>query len=399
MTGGVDLRPLGRDDLEQYFDVRSQAFGVPADQRREWIDRMAGAPELGAVGAFAGSRLLGALRVLPGGQFVGGRSVPMGGIAAVVVRPEARGAGIARSLLSAAVVSMRERGIALSSLHPASTRVYRSAGWEIAGRAGFFTIPTRSLAAIRGDAAGGLEPLGASDHAAVHECFRTFAGALHGAVDRSPSFWWLHEAREDGEGTYRYGVRSGGRLTGYVVYTQRPSDPWGYSIRVDDLAATDRASAVAIWRFLGGHSMQVPEVTAHLAALPGLLLLLDEQDAVLAVENGWMHRIVDLPAALAARSAPTGLHAEVVVAVDDPLPDASGGVWRLTAVGGAVHAERAAEHPDAVRVDVGALSALAIGGTNAAALATAGRLAGAPEAIDALAAIVAAPAPVMTDDF
>ena len=129
------VRGIEPEDLDQYFDVRAQAFGLPAGDRARWRDFMSGAPETAGFGAFDGRRLLGALRVIPGGQFVQGRSVPMGGIAGVVVRPEARGAGVARTLLAEAVAWMRANGIAVSSLHPASTRAYRSAGWELAGRA------------------------------------------------------------------------------------------------------------------------------------------------------------------------------------------------------------------------------------------------------------------------
>src|SRR5205814_790111 len=109
-----DIRGIEIDDLDQYFDVRSQSFGVAATERDEWKQFMATAPDIAGFGAFRGGRLLGALGVIPGGQFVLGRSVPMGGIAAVVVRPEARAAGVARALLGTAIGWMRDADIAVS---------------------------------------------------------------------------------------------------------------------------------------------------------------------------------------------------------------------------------------------------------------------------------------------
>ena len=293
---------------------------------------------------------------------------------------------------------MRASGIVLSSLHPASTRAYRSAGWELAGRAGWATVPTRDLARIRGDASGPVEPLDASDTAARRACWAAYAATVHGAVDRSQSFWWLHEHGDTQDGAFVYGVRSGDGLSGYVAYTQTPGAAiWGYTLRVDDIAARDRATAVALWRFLGGHSMQVERTTLHLAALPSLLFLLDEQDATLDLENRWMHRIVDVPAAIEARRFPAGLTGDVDVRVTDPVGTEQ--TWTLSVADGSGAATPTTTGTQVVATDIGALSALAIGGASVGLLQTAGRLDGPDAAMARLGALLAAPAPVMTDDF
>jgi predicted acetyltransferase len=398
-TTAFDVRAVEADDLDQYFEVRSQSFGVATTERDEWKEFMTTAPDIAGFGAFRGGLLLGALRVIPGGQFVLGRAVPMGGIAAVVVRPEARGAGIARALLQAAIGWMRDTGLAVSSLHPASTRAYRSAGWEIAGQAGWVSVPTRSFSAIRGDAAGPVVRLDATgtDAAEMRSCYAAVAPAIHGAVDRSPSFWALHERGAAHDGAFAYGVRGLDGLTGYVAYTQTPGESWGYSIRVDDFVAQDRATALALWRFIGGHSMQVERVTVHLSALPLLLHLLDEQDAVVHLENRWMHRIVDVPRALAARGYPAGLEASVDVLVTDPvLADTA---WTISVADGTGEASPTTPTDATLRLDIGAFSALSIGGTTVGVLRSAGRLQGPDDAAARLASILGAPAPTMTDDF
>ena len=398
MNASFDVRPIEIDDLDQYFDVRAQSFGVADTERDDWKEFVAGAPDIAGFGAFRSGRLLGGLRVIPGGQFVLGHSVPMGGIAGVVVRPEARGAGVARTLLVAALDWMRASGIAVSSLHPASTRAYRSVGWELAGRAGWATISTRDLAAIRGDVGGAVEPLGASDAAARRACWAEYAASVHGAVDRSPSFWRLHDHGDRQDGAFVYGVRSGDGLSGYVAYTQTPdARSWGYTLRVDDFAAHDRATAVALWRFVGGHSMQVERTTLHLAARPGLVFLLDEQDPIVELENGWMHRIVDLPGAIAARRFPEGLAETVDVCVTDPVGGAR--TWTISVAGGAGTAVTVAAGAHVVRLDIGALSALAIGGTTVGLLQTGGRIEGPDDARARVASILAAPTPIMTDEF
>ena len=400
MSEAFDVRPVEGDDFEQYFDVRSQSFGVSRADHDTWMELIAATPEVVSFGAFRGGRLLGALRVIPAGQFVHGRSVPMGGIAAVVVRPEARGIGVAKTLLGEAITWMRDSGIAVSSLHPASTRAYRSAGWELAGRAGWLRTPTRSFGTIRGDAGGTVEQLDPTGSAEVRACYATYAPSVPAAVDRSDPFWVLHERGGREDGAFLYGVRTDGVLTGYVAYTQM-SDPrsWTYDLRIDDVVAHDRASAVALWRFIGGHSMQVEQVQVPVSALPALSLLLDEQDASIHLENHWMHRIVDVPGAVGARGFPVGVAGTVTVLVTDPLTPGAASAWRISVddrVGSATPADDGAVE---VTLDVGALSALAIGGTTVGLLRNAGRLVGDDDAVARLGGLFQTPAPAITDDF
>jgi predicted acetyltransferase len=400
VTQVFEIRPVEGDDFEQYFDVRSQSFGVPRSDHDDWMQLVAATPQVVTFGAYRDERLLGALRVIPAGQFVHGRSVPMGGIAGVVVRPEARGMGVARALLGEAITWMRDSGIAVSSLHPASTRAYRSAGWEIAGRAGWLRTPTRSFGSIRGDAAGTPEPLDPAGSPEVRACFAAHAPSVPAAIDRSEPFWALHERTGREDGAFLYGVRTAGALTGYVAYTQT-SDPhsWHYDIRIDDVVAHDRASAIALWRFIGGHSMQVEAVQLPIGALAGLSLLLDEQDASTHLENHWMHRIVDVPGAMSVRGYPVGTTGGVVVLVTDPLAPGAATAWRLSVEEGVGAATAADDGAAEVTLDIGALSALAIGGTTTGLLRNGGRIAGDDDAIARLGALLQAPTPLITDEF
>jgi predicted acetyltransferase len=400
VSAEFEVRPVEGDDFEQYFDVRSQSFGVSRADHDSWMELVAATPEVVSFGAYRSGVLLGALRVIPAGQFVHGRSVPMGGIAAVVVRPEARGTGVAKTLLAEAITWMRDSGIAVSALHPASTRAYRSAGWEIAGRAGWLRMPTRSFGSIRGDAAGTLERIDPTGSPEVRACYAAYAPSVPAAVDRSEPFWVLHERGGREDGAFLYGVRTDGALTGYVAYTQS-SDPgsWTYDLRIDDVVAHDRASAIALLRFIGGHSMQVEEVQLPIGALPAVSLLLDEQDASIHLENHWMHRIVDVPGAVANRGFPVGVAGGVTVLVTDPLTPGAGSAWRISVEEGAGMATPADDGGVEVTLDIGALSALAIGGTTTGLLRNASRLTGDDDAVARLGGLFQTPTPVISDEF
>ena len=394
----LHTRRLTIEDLEQFVEVRVQAFGISRADRENWIARVDADAEAASFGTFDGTTLLGALRVLPGAQWWLGRSVPMGGVAAVVVRPEARARGVARSLLFTALEWMRDEGIAVSALHPASTRVYRSAGWELAGIAGISRVPTRSVAAIRRGADLAVVPLESDESMAVRACYDAVAQATHGMVDRSSSYWLLRELSAETDGAFTYGVRDTVGLRGYVRYHQESDPGWGYRIAVDECVAGDVDAAAALWRFLGAHAMQAEHLEITAPCAEQLLVLLDEQDVKTVAENRWMTRIVDLERALAARGYLGTSRGEVTVRVTDPWPGGISGTWEIEVADGEASVRRTAGDAD-VTIDVGALSALNIGRFTASALARAGRLTGSPAAGERLGALLAAPLPQISDDF
>jgi predicted acetyltransferase len=390
-----DIRPVRDEELAEYFAIRTQAFGLPDDDEALWRRRATLDPDALTIGAFAGE-MLGGLRVIPVGQFLLGRSVPTGAVAGVVVRPEARGHGVARALLLAGLEWMAARGLVAAALHPASTRVYRSVGFELAGRGGSGTVPTRSLAAITTDEELAVVRLGDADRERVHALWDEYARSVHGALDRTRP-WWRFRELGLGPGDFAYGVQRAERLVGALHYTQRPAARWTYGIDVRDFAALDRDAAATLWRFLGGHSMQVPTIRVPHAAIGNLLLLLDEQDPVVDAVNRWMHRVVELPGFMAARGFRPGTAPPVRVEVRDPWPGGVRGVWELAATDGQGRAIPA-DDPE-VTIDIGALSALAVGRFDVPALRHVGRIDGDDDALARLAGVLSAPRPTMTDDF
>ncbi len=114
----MDLRALTDADRDASWELDADAFHVPAERRDFYLRRFD--PDR-FVGIFDAERLVAQTRSLPFGQFFGGRSVPMGGLSAVAVAPDARGRGCASRVVHAALRAMRERGEVISSLFPATT--------------------------------------------------------------------------------------------------------------------------------------------------------------------------------------------------------------------------------------------------------------------------------------
>ena len=192
------------------------------------------------------------------------------------------------------------------------------------------------------------------------------------------------------------------RVSGYVRYRQVPGSGWGYRIAVDDFMAEDQPTAIALWRYLGAHSMQAEHVEVPHACIDPLVLLLDEQDLKVLTTNRWMTRIVDLAAAIEQRPYPAGWRGSFSLIVDDPWPAGITGSWTVAIADGAgtaVRREDGADPPDGIALDVGALSALMIGRFSASTLRTAGRIRGTDAAVDTIDEVLRAPMPQLNDDF
>ena len=391
----IEIRVPTAEDINGIFDVRAQAFAVPESDRERWTSLVDPA---GMVTAFLGTKVVGSLNVLGLGQWFGGRPVPMGGVATVVVLPEHRGEGIASRLLEASLERMRERGLVVSTLNPATTRVYRAAGWEIGGDLAVHRIPTRALERLpRGDSER-VRRLTREEWTEAQVCYDEAAAAQSGWVDRNDWWWGVLADETFVDQTYVYGVDGEDGLAGYVVFSQAATGTGGYRITVDELVAREPGAAITLWRMLAGHGMQVESISLLRGPVDELLLALPEQDVELVSNNRWMHRLIDAPAAIAARGFPPDVAAEVHLGLTDRLAPWNEGRWVLRVEDG--HGELVAGGTGDLQISINGLSSLATGWAHASALAGAAALHhSSPTDRAALDAIFAGPPPTMVDDF
>jgi predicted acetyltransferase len=375
--------------------VRAQAFAVKESDRDRWTARVDPAEFIVAV---LDDQIVGSLRVLDMGQWFAGRSVPMGGIASVVVLPEHRGEGVAARLLGASLERMREAGQPISVLHPATTRVYRAAGWEIAGDLASHQVATRALERLPRGESEHIRRLTPDDLDAIRMCYDAVASTRSGWVDRRDWLWDLLATENFVDQRFVYGVDGTDGLDGYLVFAQSESPAWGYRISVEELVARDPGAAVTLWRFLGGHGMQVEHIDIECGSIDELLLVLPEQDVKHTGNNRWMLRVVDAPAAIGSRGFPPHVSMEVHLDVTDRVAAWNQGHWILRVEGG--HGELVPGGTGDVQMGVNGFSALYSGWGLSTALVAAGALHhGSATDRAALDAAFAGPPPMMIDDF
>ncbi len=337
-------------DWDQYADLTARSFGPGDVARIRAADEPIVAADRG-LAAFDGDQLVGAALYHDLRQWWHGRPVPMAGVAGVKIAPEYRGQGIGRALMTALAQLMTERGYPLSVLYPATMTIYRSLGWEIAGHLYEAVLPARALFSLpRPDmkAAAGIRRPGPGDAAEVLE---VIGRAHENARDCGPITWdaatvrrWLtRPGRYADQDRYAYLAPDG--FLGYRWH--RGHD----EIFVERAVAASAGTTQALWAVAASNSSVAETVRARVGPSDPLWWMLREQDANIADRESWMLRLLDAPAAIAARGFPA-TDLAVPLQITDDLLAANSGRWELTVRAGAGRLSR-------YRTDLGASAASA----------------------------------------
>jgi predicted acetyltransferase len=393
------LVDLGPDDAEAILELDRWAFASPevADSeldaptiaRFEW-DRTRGAylPDLDGVAQLAGINSVYSLDLpIPGG------SVACGALTWVGVHPIHRRRGVLTAMMQDHLRAVHERGEPVSALHAAEATIYRRFGYGIASHTLFGDLPRGSkLHPVPGadEVRIRLETVDVDRHAdVVGDCYEAARAGRPGMVSRNSTAqrrqvvfdppsrrkgiepMRIFVAEADGEGPAR----------GYALF--RRTEAWVGdrpvgAVKIREFVARDPAAARALWgRLLDLDLSATVELDHRPIDDPLFQFLVDPRAGQITRSDNLWVRLVDLPAALAARRYSTEL--DVVVEVRDELCPWNAGRWRLT--GGPDHARcTPSTDPAAFTLDVRDLGAAYLGSTSLAGLANAGLITVADEA-------------------
>ena len=337
------IRPLTPDlGWDEYLDLTMRSFG-PSDEARI---RASIEPAVAAgrcLGAFDGGQLVGSALYHDLSQWWHGRPVPMAGVAGVQVAPEYRGQGVGRAVMTALAQLMTERGYPLSVLYPATMTIYRSLGWEIAGHLHAAVLPARALSGVARPDMKTAAGSGAQARTTRPRCSRSSA-----APTRRPRLRPDHLGRGHGAplADPPRPVRRPDRYAylapdGFLGYRWRHGHN---EIFVDRLVAASAATTQALWAVAASNSTVAETVRAQVGPSDPLWWMLREQDADIADRESWMLRLLDAPAAIAARGFPAADLA-VPLQITDDLLAANSGRWELTVRAGAGRLSRYRTEP------------------------------------------------------
>lgn len=388
------VRPYRDGDDEALYRLGRLAFGGPKEPvpERLWSN----SPGWYGFVAEDGGQPIGCLKVREYAQFFGGRAVPMGGVASVAVDPYARGRGVATALLDTALPAMRERGDVISALFPSVPPLYRARGWEQTGnyervglRPELFAMLPKPASPPR------LRRAEKADLPALHAAYLDLASTVDGLLDRATAAFQLERVLEIDIVEIADGPD--GSMRGYLS-ADRPDDE---KLITYDLVAADGETALGLLANLGRWTGIMTEISLRIID-PAWWQLLTTLPVVHDVNNHpWMLRVVDLPAAVAARGWPAATHLRpftVDLDVVDEHAPWQAGRHRLVVDDGKVTCEPGGT--GAVRMSARALGPWYAGSADSAMLRRAGLLEG--DAADAclLDLLTGAPHPVrMADAF
>jgi len=390
--GGPEIREVAPgDDLEALFDLSRRAFGpatgppasAPARASRQ-AQLNAAIDERRVFAAFVGGQLVASARYHDMRQWWHGRSMPMAGVAAVMVAPEHRGQGVGRALMRVLLDAIAARGYPLSVLYPATTPLYRSLGWELAGGHHHAVIPARSLRAlvppdVTRKSAGlpGDEPAGTERPAAVRRAGPDDAADVLAVLGR------VHErARDCGPNTRDRGTvarwLADPELFAYLAADGFLAYHWhgGHNeIFVERAVAASDRTTRDLWSIVASHSSIAATVRARIGPADPLWWLTREPDASLSDREQWMLRVVDAPDAVAARGFPASAQLSLPLWLEDDARDGNSGLWELSVIGGRGHLVHSPEATRPLTMGARGLAAL-YAGTPMATLRRAGLAAG-----------------------
>jgi predicted acetyltransferase len=320
----------------------------------------------------------------------------MTGVAAVCVAPEHRSRGAAGAMMRAAVVELREAGVPLSALYPATQAVYRAAGYERAGAEYRIALKTREIDVS--DRAPTLRAATPDDEPALRTCYDRRARLCSGHLDRAPEIWNLVLRPISGP-PQTYLVEGPSGVEGYVVCQKRMQPDGEAKLWCPDVVALTPGAARRIATFFADHKSMIHEVGWRGSSGDPVLAVLREQSLVRARLWDWfMLRIVDVAKAFEARGYAPGVSAEVHldVVADEVLPS-NFGRWIVHVHDGAAEVRRGGRGD--VRCGIRGLAPLYSGFLSAAELRASGFVDGDDASIAAATAAFAGPSPWMADHF
>ncbi len=310
---------------------------------------------------------------------VPGGTVRAAGLSVVGVMPTHRRRGVLRGMMRAQLDDVHRRGEPVGILWASEDTIYGQFGYGAASFCGDIEVAKSATAFAQPfEPRGEFRILSETDALTpLAEAYERIRLQQPGMILRSTE-WWRNrrladpEHRRQGAGELNRVLLSlDGKPAGYALYriTQKfeSGSTTGYVQVIEAMGATPEATR-ELWRFLFSIDW-VASVKAMLLPVdhPLFFLLARPREMNYHMHDGLWVRLVDLPAALAARQLGEG--APVVIEVTDKFCEWNAGNWKIGPKG----AERTTADAE-LACDITALGSVYLGGFSFARLVQAGRV-------------------------
>lgn len=380
---------LGRSRREEWLAIDDWAWSADperGDREQSWMgyewDRAFGAELDGQV---AGVYSVYTLRMPVPRADRAGADVPTAGLTGVGVHPQFRRRGVLTAMMGHHLTTVHEAGVEpVSALWAAEPGIYGRFGYGMASRGQRFTL-RRGAAMVdvpgTADLSVRLERADVDAHSeVVATCHEAARRGRPGMVSRDsvglrqrmladPKEW-----RDGGEPLKLMLVENAaGDVRGYALFRRKehwePTGPDG-TVHVREAVVLDAATSRVLWGRVTDLDLMGRVETGHRPLDDPLVhQLVDVRAAASRLGDGIWVRLVDVGAALAARSYATDI--DVVLDVTDSTCGWNARRWRLSGGPDGASCEPTTDAAD-LALDVQALGAAYLGGETLRALGGAG---------------------------
>jgi predicted acetyltransferase len=371
----LEYRSPTADELPTALRTTYSAFGEEPkeDDLERWGRLM---PPDRVLAAWDGDRPVGVTASWPFELTIPGGTAKAAGVTWVGVLPSHRRRGVLRELMRRQLDDVHERGEPLAILWASESAIYGRFGYGVAAPATEVDAE-RSAFEIRNDPGprGSMRLVDAAEAAELFPpIYERVRPARPGMLSRSKDSWTQGRLADpehwrEGSGPKFYALLElDGEHVGYELY--RIASKWENGtpkgeVRIVEAFATSPEATAELWRFLFGIDLvvRVKSETAD-PAWPLFLMVSDPRRLHLSVSDGLWLRLVDVEAALSAR---TFQGEQAVLEVADALLPRNAGRWAVGPAPGPTDADAD------IAVDVTDLASAYLGALSFEQLAAAGR--------------------------
>ena len=376
----IEIRSITFEERPDW--IRSAEASFSAIAKDDEIDAMLPTIEIDrSFAALDDGRIVGTSAAITTRMVVpGGARVPTAGVTMVGVQPTHRRRGINTRMMGTLLDQAADRGEPIAALFASEGAIYGRFGYGLAAFYGEFQAEAARMDFVRGyEPSGRVELVSKED--ALPIIGRIYDAALRpGGIERSDAgrdLMFAEVGHDSRDKPWFYAVHrdDAGEPDAYAVYTMKHewprSVPTGV-IEVRESMATTSQGSADIWRYLFDVDLVATvEAWNRPSDDPLLLLVAEPRRLRFGIGDGLWIRLVDIPAALAARRYLSD--GRIVFEVSDAFRPDNDGRYELVVEDGAGSCERTEAKADLAGT-VNVLGATYLGGTTFAQLAAAGQV-------------------------
>ncbi|MYL33011.1 GNAT family N-acetyltransferase [Pontibacillus yanchengensis] len=200
--------------FEDALQLGSYAFQSPLTQERRETKRKRLSKEW-VYGSFEKDQLVSKLHLIPLQMYIKNKRFDFGGIASIATWPEFRRRGHVKRLMSHSLEVMKNKGMAVSMLHPFSISFYRRFGWELTQEMRKVSISITDIPEFVATKGYTMRTTYQEHKEELHILYEQVA-TQYGLLMKRDNFWWENRVITEGT-TIALSLNEDGIPDGYAL--------------------------------------------------------------------------------------------------------------------------------------------------------------------------------------